>query len=205
MDPKPEPPLQLMLDSNLPDVLLDDDILRRGLRDLLEIHAAETYVTHVTVDEILRTPDPERRDRLILTLLAVGARLVPTSGFVLGTSRLDLAGLGTDAANAALSQFMEGNVRHLEDALIATTAHDRRMSLATAERSRGRLSRHLPALVVLSLQGLRDAVNDRLIREGRLDARQRDLVDSMQWEGDRDRATPFGEPADADLDQEFGE
>jgi hypothetical protein len=94
-------------------------------------------VTHVAVDEILKTPDQERRDRLILALLAIGTRLVPTSAFALDTSRLDPAKLGSDAANSALDEFMEGNQGHLHDALIATTARDRSMVFATAEKSRG--------------------------------------------------------------------
>jgi hypothetical protein len=187
-----EPPLQLMLDGNIADVLLDDEILRNGLRDLLDIRAAEVYVTHVAVDETLKTPDQARRDRLILALLAIGARLVPTSAFVFGISRLDLANLGTDAANLALSEFMEGNQDHLEDALIATTARDREMHFATAEKSRGRLFRHTPEFVVLSVPDLRDAVNARLVRERRLDPRQRDLVDDLQRRVDRDRATASG-------------
>lgn len=200
MNPNLEPPLQLMLDGNIADVLLDDEILRNGLRDLLDIGAAEIYVTHVAVDEILKTPDPARRDWLIFTLLAVGTRLVPTSTFVLGTSRLDLAKLGNDAANSALDEFMEGNRRRLEDALIATTSRDREMHFATAEKSRGRLSRHTPELVVLAVPELRDAVNGRLVREGRLDPRQRDLVEDLQNRVDRVRAGSTEEPSDAGSD-----
>jgi hypothetical protein len=60
------PPLQLMLDGNIADVLLEDEILRNGLRDLLNIGAAETYVTHVVIDEIFNY------DRLVRNGLRAG-------------------------------------------------------------------------------------------------------------------------------------
>lgn len=171
--------LIVMLDGNLADVLLEDDILRNGLRDLVEIGAASVFVTHIAIDEVMRTPDQEKRERLVHALFWVGARTVPTTAFIPGGSRLDLAALGEDG-DTSVSDFSEGNDHLVNDALIAATANDYKMSLATAERRRGRFIRHLPELEVLSVEQLRAAVNSRLVADGRLDATQLPVVQSIQ-------------------------
>jgi len=168
-----------MLDANLADILLEDDILRNGLRDLVEIGAARVFVTHIAIDEVMRTPDREKRDRMVHALFWIGARTIPTSAFVLGRSRYDLAALGTDGGTV-VSNFCEGNSHLTNDALIAATASEYKVPLATAERRRGRFSRHLPELEVLSVEQLRAAVNSRLVEEGRLDATQLPVVQSIQ-------------------------
>jgi hypothetical protein len=105
---------------------------------------------------------------------------VATPAFYLNVSRLDLAKLGDPGANEAVEAFMKVNRHHLEDALIAATARAEGMALATAEKAHGRLNCHFPDLPVLSIQQLRDAVNQRLVSEGRLAAEQLGLVDDLQ-------------------------
>lgn len=173
-------PLRVMLDTNIADVLLDDPILRNGLRGLLDHGAAEIFITHNVVDEIAKTDhedDPDRSVRLLQALFEVGARTMLTDGFVLDRSRLDLAKLGSEGR---IEAFIEGNDRHIEDALIAGTAESKGIPFVTNERSRGRLGRHLPGLKVMSVRELRDAVNERLVVEGRLDPAQLPLAQAIQ-------------------------
>lgn len=171
----------VMLDGNIADVLLEDDILRNGLCDLVAIGAAEVFVTHVAIDEIIATPDVEKRDRLLHALFWVGARTIPTSTSIFDLSRYDLARYGDDATNELVDAYVEGSKSETEDALIAITAAAEGIPLTTADkRGRGRRNRHLPGLAVLSLADLRAAVNARLVAEGRLDQAQLALVQGIQ-------------------------
>jgi predicted nucleic acid-binding protein len=176
----PDDPLRVMLDTNVVDVLLEDPILRNGLRDLLDRSAAEIYVTHNVVDEILaaaKPDDPDRPARLLHTLFRVGARMQLTSGFVLDHSRFDLAAFREDRR---VDAFTEGNPAHIKDALIAGTAEANNLVFVTQEKRRGRTARHLPDLKVISVDELRGLVNARLVAKGRLDPAQLPLVEQMQ-------------------------
>lgn len=134
-----------MLDTNVADALLLDARQVRAMARSWDI-----LVTHVQIEEVLDTPDKARRTRLILTLLSLGARLVPSAILVFDVSRLDYARLGTEDLNARFSAYVAGNPRHAQDGIIAATAFDEGAVLVTAERARGRLAKHFPELVVWS-------------------------------------------------------
>src|SRR5687768_17482011 len=111
-------PLTVMLDSNAIDALaLDDHVLARVERAVLD-GTLVLVVTHLQYDELNRTPDDDRRRRLLRLTL----RGTHTAGFVLDVSRLDMAALASEAEHAIYEDVTKGNVKHAEDALILLTA-----------------------------------------------------------------------------------
>jgi hypothetical protein len=90
------------------------------------------------------------------TLLQVGAREVPTYGFVLDHSRLGLASLAAEETNRRITAFQRGNRKHIEDSLIASTAEHLDASLVTGERRRKAYRDHFPRLSILTIDELRD-------------------------------------------------
>jgi hypothetical protein len=147
-----------MLDSMIPDVFAKDEELTLGLRRLVQAYRLEVLITHVQVDELIRTPDLRRRGDLLNPLFLIGARSVETAATVLGVepdgdrpdhkqafagSRLGYTRLGDDQINAIVERLMHDRFSDVEDALIIATAFAEHAILVTDER-RGR---RLPVLV----------------------------------------------------------
>lgn len=146
-------PTPVVLDANAVDPLVDQpgayEILERAL---LEGRVTVLY-THVTLEELAKVPDLERRQRLLLALTGLG-RLVPTGAFVLDFSRLNHARLNDDVES--FDAFRSGNVTHTADALIAVTAAVENALLVTADqrlsgraRDRGLQAMTMPDLLTL--------------------------------------------------------
>ena len=149
--------LRFMLDSNVSDVLVDDDSLKVGLRRATDRGTISLLVTHIQVDENLDHPHPEQGRRLIHAMMGAGVRSVPTYGLVLDVSRPESAVLFDEATGAMFEAFRKGNPKHTEDGLLAATALHENAILVTAEseKHRRRLRRHFPGLEVWGLKDLR--------------------------------------------------
>jgi hypothetical protein len=121
---------RLVLDSNAVDPLIDLPGAYEAVRAAVDGGRLDMLYTHVTIDELAATRDPDRRSRLLSTVRDLG-RLVPTGAFALGVSRLDLARLSDDVE--AVEVLRSGNVAHTRDALIAITAAIEDCALVTNE------------------------------------------------------------------------
>lgn len=97
----------------------------------------EFIATHVQVDELNKTSDPERRAQLFLKFATVVDAVVPTESTVLGVSRLDYSKLsdGTryDNLKADLDSLNRGKANNPHDALIAEVAIVNGCTLLTAD------------------------------------------------------------------------
>jgi predicted nucleic acid-binding protein len=106
---------RLLLDSMIHDFLVEAPQRMSALTKLVERGDVELVSTHIQADEIARTPDAEKRERL----QRVPTRPTPTAGIVLDVSRLDMSAF---ADAGPIEAVRRGNPKHTEDALIAATA-----------------------------------------------------------------------------------
>jgi hypothetical protein len=83
---------------SIPAYMFDTVVFNRILDAALDIDVfvgkARFYATHIQLDEINETSDPQRRLALLEVFNRITQRKVPTESFVLGISRLDEARLG---------------------------------------------------------------------------------------------------------------
>lgn len=123
---------RVLLDSNA----LDPVLTRFGAYEALEaaISSAklEVFFTHITIDEIAATPDPEKRQWLLNLLVFIGRPML-TSGAALDFSRFNFCRLMADDDDT-FEPLRSGNIRHSRDALIAHTALHEGCALVTNER-----------------------------------------------------------------------
>ncbi len=119
-----------MFDSNIYDKVIANEALFVQLRSLIDSNQLEIVSTHIQLDELGRIENNAKRE----SALAVPSTIVPTMGFVLDVSRLDMACL--DGGNPEIieyEQIQKGNLKHVEDALIALTAHHEADVLVTED------------------------------------------------------------------------
>jgi hypothetical protein len=165
-----------MFDSMIPDVLAADEGLVFEIRDLVAAGRLEVLVTHVQVDELVATPDLERRRRLLSPMFMIGARLVETSATYLGFepdpdrlphrqafggSRLGFTRLGDDETHQAIERLLQGRgVRHIEDALIIVSARDNNSILISDEKRASSWPALVPRLLVKTSTGFRHLLSE---------------------------------------------
>jgi hypothetical protein len=132
--------VRVMLDSNAFDALALDDAVRSKVERATIEGRLELIRTHIQDDEIEAIKNDDRRQ----ALLSLTTRIEPTAVFVLDHSRLGLARLGSDEANAIYNEIAGPSLRHVPDAIIAVTAHDEGIPLVTNETGRlpAQCSRH---------------------------------------------------------------
>lgn len=139
-----------VLDSNAIDPFLDDPAALSLAAAAVADGRLQILATHVTVDEVAKTPDPERRASL-LQVLARLAQRVPTFGVILGVSRVGEAMLNDDVAG--LEALRSHNAKkHSKDALIAATAQFHGAALITNDRRLARRARNQGITVLTTAQ-----------------------------------------------------
>lgn len=142
-----------MLDTDVIGRLSESPETVQMLAERVEAGAAELLITHVQVDELCRVDDSDAIALRVVALLRVRARLVLTSIFVIGVSRLDLARLGGEEDSAAFDRHIGTGTardRHAEDATIATSARSEDAVLVTLNRKDlNRFKRGQPDLRVI--------------------------------------------------------
>jgi predicted nucleic acid-binding protein len=146
-----------LLDSNALDPLLADTDGYSSIIDARAAGVVELLMTHVTLDEVNAIPDADGRGRLVLMFVSV-ARLVPSSSFVVGVSRLDQTRLSEDSSG--LDPMMLGNSHHSRDAVIGETARSLGCALVTGDRRLTHRAARL-GVEVLDLQSLIQACRER--------------------------------------------
>ena len=150
-------PLNCMFDTNVFNRILDKVLTIDALNGQVNAHA-----THIQRDEIMRTPDDERRKALEAVFTNVTGAGVPTSSLVVGVSRVGAARIGakrivsTSSAvwdvsawglakwsaddnlytpiKTDLDALNNGKKNNVEDALIAETAIKDGYVLVTDDR-----------------------------------------------------------------------
>jgi hypothetical protein len=119
---------RFILDSMIHDKLIDEPEILERLATLVEARSVEVLSTHVQRDQLARTPDAERAERLG----AVPVKQVPTYGMVADVWR---AGEARVSEDEPFQSLREGNLKHTEDALIAATAQYEDAILVTEDRT----------------------------------------------------------------------
>jgi len=136
--------LRVMLDSCVFDRLLDDaEVHNKLYYSGVQSGQVAVMTTHIQRDELVATPDPEKRANLVSCwdLLTRTVTTVPTGMFVLGVSRLDQACLGEDEVfdqvlRTSAENTKDGLPGHTNDALIVHTALVQQATLVTLDRKR---------------------------------------------------------------------
>jgi hypothetical protein len=149
---------QVVIDNNSVDRFVDDPAAYEFARAAVESDELRIWYVHTTLEEVARTPDEERRFRLLHALTALGKPVV-SYGFVLGESRLDMAALTDDAGAEALAALASGNLSHdnnRRDALVASTAQANGWAVLTEEAKRLRNRARALNIEVLNVELLAD-------------------------------------------------
>lgn len=85
----------------------------------------------LTIDELAEIPDVDRRQHLLLVMVALG-RLVPTGAAAADYSRVSWCRVVDDAE--VFEAVQSGNIDHTRDALLAATAVFERCPVVTNDR-----------------------------------------------------------------------
>lgn len=151
---------RVLLDSNAIDVIADTAGIFELAEAAVEAGTHEFLFTHVNIDELAEIPDLDRRQWLLLLLVAIG-KLVPTGACAVDYSRLNFCRLTDDAD--VFEAIQSGNLKNTRDALLASTAVYEHCTLATND---ARLRRRAEArdVAVIGLDGL--VVELKETREG---------------------------------------
>ena len=120
-------PLVVMLDTQIYDLLTEDEEGLRALQTSVRAGQLDIKTTHVQEDELARIPDPDKKAKVA----SIPRQPVPTSDFVVGESRWGMARFGTGETVEAIRR---DNLKHTRDALIAATAEYEGAVLVTEDK-----------------------------------------------------------------------
>lgn len=120
-----------MLDTNIFDKIIGNEGLKTQIMELKNKRQVAILTTHIQIDELSATSDVVRRKRLLECASEI-CEFIPTMGFVLDVSRLDMARLSN---GGEIERIRQGNSRRTQDALIAATASSGANFLITEDHS----------------------------------------------------------------------
>jgi hypothetical protein len=142
-----------VLDSGAYDTIIDTPGAYATALAAVKSGGFELLYTHVNADELSRTGDRDRRNRLLFAMRTLG-RPVPTGVLVLDRSRLDSARLAADGDPDLINSLRSpgilrhrnpdeplGNPRHTNDELLAATARLENCALVVRAEGDERLQR----------------------------------------------------------------
>jgi len=113
---------------------------------------AGLVATHVQIDEINRTSDPERRAQLFLRFAKLAPEIVPTESGIWGASRWGEAKWSNGRRLGSIIDALDKRRRkrnNREDALIAEVAMANGYGLVTADRDLSEVMKELSVPVLL--------------------------------------------------------
>lgn len=132
---------RITFDSHIVDAIGATPGLLSAIQRAYRAGALELVTTHIQSDELAEITDPDKRARLLAIYNALPTSWVPTDGFVLGYSRLDMARLGGgEWTGVSIDDLDSPHRKHRRDALIGTTAAGEADVLVTNDR---RLARRM--------------------------------------------------------------
>lgn len=128
--------LKLMIDSNVFDVLLGREDLLAAIVAFHQCGELALLVTHLQIGELQEIPEQNRakREALLQIMATIPATRVPDAALTIGTWRVGESAIASKEDSALLRQMTGGNVRHLEDALIALTAKKHGAALVSEDK-----------------------------------------------------------------------
>ncbi len=125
--------LTVVLDSNAVDYIVDSPDLNGKVVAAVQAGRIRLLYSHITIDEIAKISDAKQQRRAdLLSWLTTFCSCVPTGGFVLDVSRLDMARLA--GATEVVPYLQSDRGDHTLDALIGATAHFEGANLLTYDR-----------------------------------------------------------------------
>lgn len=123
---KERPKQGVIFDNNFYNYLVDGKESNKTLENIS--NQFEVYITHIQYDEMNNCQDSEKRLKMNLFNGVLRPKVIPTSSFVVGTSRLGHGCLGN---GEILEKIRESNPKHTNDALIGETAIKNNLLLIT--------------------------------------------------------------------------
>lgn len=147
---------KMMFDTQIYDLIAETQGLIDALNDLQDQGHLEILSTHIQEDELAGIKDADKAALIAL----LNRKCVPTAGAVYGLSQYGAATYGDGSSSGiSIEQVCSPSGRHIEDALIATSASQHAEVLVTVD---GRLSRRLrsvkPRCYVWSFERLKEWV-----------------------------------------------
>ena len=143
-----------MLDTSALNRLVDDADALNALVDKAGV--LRVMITHIQVDEVNRTSDAERKERL--TALCALCTEVRTEGAVYDVSRYDEATYSSEGGQE-IERIKIGNPKHAADALIINTAEGLGCTLVMIDvPAVRRAARVAPNLNIISYETFRTSL-----------------------------------------------
>jgi rRNA-processing protein FCF1 len=125
-----KPPAEVVVDSDAFNILALDDAALARVVAAVDAGRLKLRCSHLTAEEVARTPDPLKRralQRLPVSLIVVG--VLPVD-FV----RWDMAAFPSEAAEAIYNDVQIGNLDHVEDAALVATAYENGLTVVCVDR-----------------------------------------------------------------------
>ena len=111
--------MRIMIDTNIYDSLIDDNKTLKLVEQLVAEGLVKLLTTHIQEDEVEQTKATDKREKLKNVSIT---NKIGTSVFVIGTSRIGEAGLGSGTENGVeFTRIQKFNSKHTNDAIIAVT------------------------------------------------------------------------------------
>lgn len=143
-----------MFDSNIFDKIIEEDRLIEKLKLLTKNGKIEILTTHIQEDEIKKTPDKEKREKLVKLFSSIPIKGLPTSGFVIGISKIGRTLLG----GALLSRNV--GPKRVKDSIIgATTSSDADVLVTEDKPFKNLVKRKAPNIEVWDFKDFLSYIN----------------------------------------------
>lgn len=112
--------VRIMLDNSIYSALSKPENFSyiRMLNDLIDAGKVQNLITHIQIDEMEGIKEPTQKARVN----AISRTFIPTSGFVLGYSRLGMARLGGGTPALKYEDVRKTSKRIVKDSLVSITA-----------------------------------------------------------------------------------
>ncbi len=110
-----------MLDTNIIDKLLLDKVFIETLNSLVIGGKLRIFITEVLKNQLRQTPNVKRREELLLTLAELRVEYVPVEFAPYGYAYGECYGGLSPDVTLDHQQFIGGNTKQVEDAMIAAT------------------------------------------------------------------------------------
>lgn len=120
---KVDAPRGAMFDTTVFNRILDKKISIDSLPPNIPL-----FVTHIQLDEIKKTSNPERREQLLDVFQKVPQEHIPTEGGIFDVSKFDVSKFGNEKL---IEKLQKANPKHSEDALIGATCIQNHCLLVT--------------------------------------------------------------------------
>jgi predicted nucleic acid-binding protein len=123
--------MRFMLDTMIFNHIVDDPAFAMVVRNAAHSGSITIVSTHIQEDQIADNPDDEKRE----AISRIPRTVVPTTGFALDVSRLDMARFANDETSATIERMGQRHLKNTKDALIAASARDEADAIVTDDKT----------------------------------------------------------------------